>query len=101
MKNKLIPKSFELGGHKWSIKLDNNIDYESAAAGNCDYWNQTIKLADSISNKKINEEQLENTFYHELVHAILMTMDERDLNKNEKFVEQFSVFLHQFMKTKK
>lgn len=34
-----------------------------------------------------------NTFYHELVHCILITMEEAELNKNEKFVSVFSSFL--------
>ena len=40
----------------------------------------------------------ENTFYHELVHSILRTMGETELNDNERFVCCFAGFLTEAMK---
>lgn len=40
----------------------------------------------------------EQTFYHELVHAVLFTMGKA--NHDEEFVDAFGSYLHQFMKTK-
>lgn len=49
----------------------------------------------------ISQDTLDQTFYHEVVHAILDTIGEHELSANEKFVQQFSVLLHQFETTKK
>jgi len=44
---------------------------------------------------------VDQTLYHEVIHSILDTMGEYELSKNETFVQNFSVLLHQFVKTKK
>lgn len=46
-------------------------------------------------------EALEHTYLHELVHMVLVAMNEGDLNVNEAFVDMFAGLLHQSMKTSK
>ena len=40
-----------------------------------------------------------NTFFHELIHSILRTMGELELNDNEKFVNCFAGFLTEAIRT--
>lgn len=49
----------------------------------------------------MTEERKEQTFYHELTHAILDAIGEDDLNCNEQFVDAFSNVLYQAIKTMK
>lgn len=101
MKSKHIPKSFQLGGKTYTVKIDNDINYDVSCHGVHEPYLQKISLADTIRNKKISQEHVEETFYHELVHAILTMISNEDLNKDEDFVNRFSAMLYQYMKTKK
>jgi hypothetical protein len=42
---------------------------------------------------------LEETFWHELTHAILHSMGEHELNNRERFVEEFSLRLARAIRT--
>ena len=101
MKSKLIPKSFELGGVKWSVVKDNSIDYTDNATGLCELYKHKISLSDKVNNVDLSSEKTEQSFYHELVHSILYTMHYTELNKDEDFVDRFGTMLHQYMKSKK
>lgn len=48
--------------------------------------------------KELSIQAKQLTFYHELVHAILFSMGET--NHDEKYVDAFGAYLHQFEKTK-
>lgn len=59
----------------------------------------TIQVKNKVNLMK--KSMVEQTFYHELVHCILSQMQEKELGKNEKFVDVFASLLHQYEKTKK
>ena len=61
--------------------------------GKCDPEKQTISIRTGM-----NKQSTEQTFYHELVHAILFTMGK--LTHDEEFVDTFGAFLHQYQITK-
>ena len=61
--------------------------------GKCDAEKQLITI-----RMDMNKQTTEQTFYHELVHAILFTMGK--LNHEEEFVDTFGAFLHQYQITK-
>jgi hypothetical protein len=90
-------KEFTLGAIKWTIKIDNKRLNDLDNWGLCEYAKSLISLCDN----NINEDLVEQTFCHELVHAILYSMGENELCHNERFVQKFSLLLHQFEKTKK
>jgi hypothetical protein len=46
----------------------------------------------------MNKQSTEQTFYHELVHAIMFTMGK--LNHDEEFTDAFGALLHQYHRTK-
>lgn len=101
IKSNLIPKSFKLGGKEYTVKEDNTIDYDHGWSGLHDANTLEIKLASKLGAAKMHIDSIEQTFYHELVHAILSSLHKYDLNKDEEFVDTFGTMLHQFMKTKK
>jgi predicted SprT family Zn-dependent metalloprotease len=46
----------------------------------------------------MNEQMTHQTFYHELVHAIMFTMGKT--NHDEEFTDVFGSLLHQYERTK-
>lgn len=98
----MIPKTFTLGGVTWKVKykkkiLDENRD---ELRGQCDWDKATIFLSKFDEGKPIGDDTLEQTFYHEAIHAMLIVMD-HPLKYDEPFVSTFATLLHQLEKTKK
>lgn len=94
-----IPKQFQLLNRWYSV--------ETFVPG-CDPddpegKNDPPKGLTTIDRRKIylnpaanaDREDLEHTFLHELVHAILNGMGETRLSDSEKFVDVFAAMLHQ------
>lgn len=55
----------------------------------------------NVTGRKFTKDELADTFWHELVHAILEDMGQHELNKNEAFVTQFANRLTVAIKTAK
>jgi hypothetical protein len=90
-------KEFTLGGIKWTIKEDESRLDDLKLLGLCEFPKSLI----SIYVKGIDENLVEQTLYHEVVHAILESIGENELSSNDKFVQNFALLLHQFEITKK
>lgn len=90
-------KKFTLGAINWTVKVDNIKLDKLNLLGLCEFPKSKI----SIYNKGIDENLVEQTVYHEVVHAILESMGENKLSANDKFVQGFALLLHQFEITKK
>lgn len=88
-----IPKSFQLAGHTWKV----NYNPLLINLGECHSNHASIQLRGPPQQ---GDAQVEQTFYHELTHAILYTMGDSGPH-DEKFVDGFAYLLHQFMVTKK
>lgn len=84
-----IPKQFTLGGMKWSVE---QLDVIPGAMGACS--NQEAKIVLLASLPKQVKEQ---TYCHELVHAILFSMGRPADQHDEVFVDAFGTFLHQYL----
>jgi hypothetical protein len=84
-----IPKSFILGNVTWDVKYPYELPEDRI--GECEHYTAEIRLAD-IKKRCI----LEQTYCHEVIHAILYSMGFSD-NHDEEFVDSFSVFLHQYL----
>jgi hypothetical protein len=86
----MIPKSFNLVGGTWKVKLvEDMVDL-----GRCDPAVFTIFL-----KKGMNPVYMEQTFYHELVHAVLFSMGKTE--HSEEFVDSFGALLHQFTRSQR
>ena len=87
MKRFNIPATLHIGGQlievKEVIRCNNNV------LGRCNLAGGVIEIAmtfNSDGDILVSESSKQNTFVHEVLHAILDTMGETELNNNEKFV---------------
>lgn len=94
---KSIPKSFTVGGQDIEVVIQNTIDGDKL--GEACLWNGTIKISEIYKGCLQTESSKFNTFHHELIHLILDTMGEYELSANERFVNTFSGFLTEEIKT--
>ena len=93
-----IPKSFQLLGHTYTVEISEKLYEDEDIYGDCDIEKKLIRLQQVGSvtrldrkTKKtdtvvITDEDLLDTFYHELVHVILYSMGEYKLHNDERFV---------------
>jgi hypothetical protein len=88
-RTKGIPQSFYLVGCQWTVKFTEDL----TEYGKCDCTTFTIYLRSGM-NKNFTEQ----TFFHELVHAVMFAMGHT--SHDEVFVDSFGALLHQYEKTK-
>ena len=81
--------SFSLAGSVWNVTYVDHME----DMGKCDPEKQVINI-----RMGMNKQSTEQTFYHELVHAIMFTMGK--LNHDEEFTDAFGALLHQYHRTK-
>lgn len=91
-------KKFKLGGKQFNVEIVKSID--DTGLGRTYSMLNKIKIAETWQNFELEDSAKEQTFYHELVHAILDELGENELTGNERFVQSFSMLLYQFEKTK-
>lgn len=106
-----IPSKFQIFGHTYNVQFDDNLINERQAWGEYHSLTKTIMLQsskritidsyDGDYEYEISENELEETFIHELTHAIFEAIGEDKLSSNERVVGTFSKALHQAFKTMK
>lgn len=84
-----IPKSFKLGGTTWKVKEQ---AFLPGALGATYSQETTVALL-----KTLPQQVKEQTFCHELVHTILYSMGIPSAEHDEKFIDGFATFLHQYL----
>lgn len=91
-----IPQEFDLAGQTFQVIMDPNMRKLSGCCGQTHFDEGFIVIDPSLrgDTKAV-------TYFHELTHAILMTMGMQDLNKDEAFVDTFGNLLWQSFKTAK
>ena len=90
MKHLTLPRKIKVGNNWYSVDVAETMR-DRLMAGEVHYAKRTITLArKSYHGVPLRLSALHETFWHELVHAILESMDETALNNNEAFVEEFS-----------
>lgn len=93
MKHLTLPKKIKVGDKWYSVDVAETMR-DRLMAGEVHYAKRTITLArKSYHGVPLRLSALHETFWHELVHAILESMNETALNNNETFVEEFSTRL--------
>lgn len=95
-----IPKNFTLLGHKYTIRLEDDLFEKENCYGTADEDLKLIRLQnlgrvfkkyeeDGATREvvlDITEETLAETFFHEVIHIIFDAMGEENLSENEKLV---------------
>jgi len=84
----VVVTSFSLAGFDWQVQFIKDL----SEFGKCDVNNQTISIREGM-----NEQTTKQTFYHELVHAIMFSMGHTQ--HDEIFTDAFGGMLLQFEKT--
>lgn len=86
-----IPKRIRIGGQVLEVTQPKVI--EDGKLGKCCLGNGYIKIAETFDGLDQSESSKMNTYWHEVVHAILDTMGHSDLSRDEMFVCSFAGFL--------
>jgi hypothetical protein len=85
-----LPKKVRVGNRWYSVDVVESMRNKSEM-GRVHYERRTIELAKRTHHGvPFRLSALEDTFWHELTHAILHSMGEHDLNNRESFVEEFA-----------
>lgn len=86
-----IPRSIRVGKKRYSIDVvETMLNKGEMARVYPAERRMQIAQRSNISGKKFKREQIVDSFWHEMVHAILADMGEFELNRNEKFVTAFA-----------
>jgi hypothetical protein len=95
-----LPLELRVGGAKYDVRFERT--ESDNALGECSTAETFIRVSPYTPvGRKVSEESMKSTFWHELVHVILDTMDEYELSSNEKFVSVFSSMLNEAICTSK
>lgn len=95
-----IPKQFELFGRTIHVEYQDDLARISDALGRSDYSTDTITLQNAAPGYQRSLAQIEQTFFHEMVHFILQGMNSK-LQDDENFIDLFASCLHQVLVTSK
>ena len=93
-----IPKKFSIGGLEYTVQYSDNLRYGEEYG----HWNGTkceIAIAYKAGGDTVCLDREKQTFFHELVHAILDAIGKDALNEDEEFIDAFSNALYQAIKT--
>lgn len=91
-------KRFTLGAREYKVEIVEHID--DTGLGRTYSPRGLILIAANCNGKELPKDSIEQTLYHEVTHAILDELGYNKLSSDEKFVQGFSLLLHQFETTK-
>lgn len=94
-----IPKRFKLFANTISVVWDNKLMELKGNLGNYIHGKRIITLSNTSDGVVLSNDSMTDTFYHEVVHAILHEMDREDLSLDDKFVDLLSKLIRQFVET--
>lgn len=93
-----IPKAFTLGGVEHVVEIQHTVR-DGQDFGQYDPIRKAIQIAQTCGSRGVPQSFQQQTFLHELVHAILNTMRKDDLYDDESFVNTFASFLNEAINT--
>ena len=93
-----FPSAYYVGGQRIEVSFvdhlpNDNLGTSSVCCGEIKIANKVNEGRDQSPSSKFN------TFWHEVVHTILDTMQENELSENEKFVGVFSSMLCEIIRS--
>ncbi len=89
----IIPKQFQLFGETIKVKQVVKVDKENSL-GEFSPETNTIKI-----KKSLQQDQKESTFYHELMHCLVLSLGYDKLYNDEVFIDTMGKGLHQILNT--
>lgn len=96
-----LPKKIKVGDRWYSVEIVETME-RKAHMGYVYYGTGAIEIAkkSNVTNKQYTNDEISDTFWHELTHAILYDMGS-NLHSNEKFVTRFANRLAKAINTAK
>jgi predicted SprT family Zn-dependent metalloprotease len=96
-----LPKKVKVGDRWYSVEIVETMQ-RRAQVGHVYYGTGVIEVAtkSNVTDKQLPREEVSDTFWHELTHAILYDMGHR-LYKDEQFVTRFANRLSKAINTAK
>lgn len=95
-------RQIKIGNSRWKVKLEESMlgeDGESFYFGISNATYKEIKLSTKLpNNNKINNDSLQETYYHEILHSILNEGQYNEESDNEPLVEWIAKCLLQLKK---
>lgn len=98
----LIPKSFNLSNRPYQVRVAKRVRGPHGVIGRVDYKMRVIDLANvnCWTGAKLPDEEISDSFWHEVVHAILQDMKHPQY-RDEKLVTEFAKRLNEVVLTAK
>lgn len=93
-----IPKRFMLGGIWIDVEVTEDLVHKDNAFGQANFNDNKIKIQPSVQGLPRSIQDIERTFFHELMHFLCHMAGEYDLRDNEQKIDVFSRLLHQALK---
>ena len=94
-----IPKNFMLHGQKWTVSFDDGLAQREDSVGLCLMRENRILLQSDTKDYRRPKSQIEQTFFHELLHAAFDQLGEKGLRDNEALVDTLASLVHQAITT--
>jgi hypothetical protein len=86
-----LPRKIRVGKKMYTIDiLETMLQNGDMARVHYDRNRIEVGKKSAVTGRRYSRKEMNDSFWHELVHAILYDMDEHRLNKNEKFVTEFA-----------
>ena len=96
----LIPERFRLNGEPYTVIIDDDYCNDDCVYGEADFTQRLITICRKYNGKILKKSIREKTYFHELVHQILHSMDKEELKYDEAFVEAFAQRIYEYEKSK-
>ncbi len=96
-----IPKTFQLLGHTIRVVVRDDLWEMAEAHGRWIKHKHLIELQRPNAQNGMTNSFLVQTFWHEVMHAILDNIGKENLSDDEQFVDQMGQIVHQVLKTKR
>ena len=86
-----IPRKMRIGSKQYSIEILETMK-EKRVMGRISYTARTIKLGrrSNVTSRKFTNDEVQESFWHEVIHGILHDMGRDTLNRSEQFVNGFA-----------
>lgn len=95
-----IPKQFELLSQTIKVEEVENLGLEAGAIGRCYFDQNLIKIQKHNKAYPLPKDQRMKTYYHELAHMIMHSMQRHELRDDEAFIDMLGDLLWQHEKSK-
>jgi len=94
-----IPETVKIGGHVYKVIRNYKFKERTDRRGQIDYGLKEIRLQEEDISGKYVRSEVEQTFIHELLHAVENIYNSQNLN--EEIIERLSQGLYQVLKDNK